>query len=367
MDVFLRIAAFGMFLAGLPVVAQTALTQVGVTDGAEFRVDIPANWNHSLVVYYHGYALVPTHFGKGQASGATKPFLDRGYAVIQSGFSVYGWALPQAYVETEALRKSFVKQHGQPRETYVSGQSMGGALTMMTLERDPEPYNGALNLCGAVLPTNEWAQRRFALAAAFQYYFPGILPNLAPAPVNFVESDALKAKLLAALKADPAKAAIMQRLTALYRDQDVAHLMQYVVYQVSDFSRKGGGNPVDNANWIYTGTGTAEEDYRLNDGVKRYNADPKARAWMIRNYTATGRLKKPMLAVHTVYDTLIPANSLAEYSERVSEAGSTNYFTQQYVDHIGHCAFTSDEIGRAFDELVGWVHGAPQPKGGKLP
>ena len=74
-----------------------------------------------------------------------------------------------------------------------------------------------------------------------------------------------------------------------------------------------------------------------------------------------------MLAIHTVYDTLIPATSLAEYSQRVSETGSVDFFTQQYVDHVGHCAVTNDEIGRAFDELVGWVHGGPKPKGGKLP
>ncbi len=368
MDVFLRIAVFGLLLAGVPAVAQTATTEVGTAGGAEFRIDIPANWNHSLVVFYHGYALEATHFHKdGGPAGAVQPFLNRGYAVVQSGFSTWGWAIPQALAETEALRKQFVKEHGAPRETYVSGQSMGGALTMMTIESNPAPYNGALNMCGAVLPTNEWAQRRFALVAAFEYYFPGLLPDLAPAPVNFEESDALKAKLLAALKGDPAKAAIMQKLSALYRDEDVAHLMQYVIYQISDFSRKGGGDPVDNANWIYTGTGSAEEDFRLNDGVKRYHADPKARKWMIDNYTATGRLKKPMLAIHTVYDTLIPATSLAEYSERVSETGSVDLFTQQYVDHVGHCAFTNDEIGRAFDELVGWVHGGPKPKGGKLP
>ena len=61
-DVSLRIAAFGLLLASLPAFAQTATTEVGVTSGADYRVDMPANWNHSLVVYYHGYALGPTHF-----------------------------------------------------------------------------------------------------------------------------------------------------------------------------------------------------------------------------------------------------------------------------------------------------------------
>ena len=31
-------------------------TEVGVLGGAAYRIDIPSDWNGSLVVYYHGYA-----------------------------------------------------------------------------------------------------------------------------------------------------------------------------------------------------------------------------------------------------------------------------------------------------------------------
>ncbi len=353
-------------LAGGVAFAQGTV-ETGTMDGAEYRMDVPAGWNHSLIVYYHGYAETPTHFSKTAGPGAGAPFLKRGYAVVQSGYSTTGWAIVQAYAETEKLRKMFVMARGPVRETYVTGYSMGGELTMMTMERNPEPYVGALDLCGAIVPANEWAQRRFALRAAFDFYFPGALPGIAPAPVDYVETPAVGKAVLDALRAKPEDAEKMRRLTGLYQDEDVAHLMQYVTYQASDFARKAGGSVVDTMNWIYTGTGSAEEDYRLNDGVKRYAAEAGARRWIVENYSGTGRLKKPMLAVHTVYDPLIPAGSLAMYAERVAEAGDSDRFVQQFVDHAGHCAISEEEVGRAFDELVGWVHGGVRPIGGKLP
>ena len=363
-----KLVALGLMIAsGTSAFAQAGSVEVGELDGVPYRVDIPDNWNHSLVVFYHGYSLVPDKFNKADGPGAVIAFTQRGYATVRSAYSTTGWALAEGFADTEKLRKDFAKKHGEPKETFVAGHSMGGALTMMTMERNPGPYTGALDLCGAVVPANEWAQRRFALLAAFEFYFPGLLPDMVPAPVNYVESPEVGKKLLDALKADPADAEKMRHLTSLYRDEDVAHLMQYIVFQISDFSHKAGGNVVDTANFILTGSGSAEEDFRLNDGVKRYSPDPAARKWMIANYSGTGKLAKPMLALHTVYDTLIPATSIAAYAERVTEAGSADHFVQQYVDHIGHCAFTPDEVGRAFDELVGWTHGGPRPAGGKLP
>ena len=360
-------AGVGFVLAAVPAFGQMPVVETGVLGGADYRIDIPTNWNHSLVVYYHGYAEKPTHLGKGPLGATQAVFVGRGYAVIQSGFSTTGWALPVAYADTEALRLKFVADHGMPRQTFVTGESMGGALTMMTMEKRPDVYTGALDLCGAIVPANEWSQRRFALRAAFDFYFPGVLPPISPAPDNFVETPEMEKAALDAMAGKPDDAKRMERLTGLYRDKDIAHLMVYVTYQASDFYRKAGGSVVDTQNWIYTGTGSVEEDFRLNDGVKRYVGDAKARAWMVANYSGTGRLKKPMLAVHTVYDTLIPPGSLAMYAERVAEAGDADRFVQQFVDEVGHCAFKPDEIGRAFDELTNWVQSGVKPVGGKLP
>ena len=74
-------------------------------------------------------------------------FAEAGYALIQSGYSRGGGALEQGIPETEALRRYLIDHYGKPSETYVVGHSMGGALTVMTIEQSPDNYVGALDLC----------------------------------------------------------------------------------------------------------------------------------------------------------------------------------------------------------------------------
>ena len=357
--------------ASKPEVLRTpgGLTEVGLLDGAAYRIDVPANWNHSLVVYYHGYAEQPLGFHIAERlNSQVLPLFERHYAIVQSGYSQPGWALQQAYPETETLRRYFTKAYQQPRETYVAGGSMGGALVMVTLELNPKPYIGGLDICGAVGPSYEPFQRRFAWRAAFDFYFPGVLPTLVPSPPNFEESAALREKVFAAVHANPAGAAAMRGLTDLHTDNEVAREMVYFTYVITDMQRRAGGNPFDNRNYIYTTTNptTSATDYALNDGVRRYTADPKAREYLVHHYTPSGRLTRPMLALHTVYDPLIPATTLALYSHQVEMAGFGDNLVQQYVHRDGHCTFSSEEVGRAFDELVQWTHGAPRPTPGLL-
>src|SRR5579875_1118281 len=120
-----------------PQVVQSAsgATEVGVLDGAEYRIDVPTDWNGSLVVWYHGYAEHGTTFHIADRLPPDRQlFLDRRYAVAESAYSEGGWALQQAYPETEALRHYFDRKYGHPKETFAAGVSMGGALVMITLE-----------------------------------------------------------------------------------------------------------------------------------------------------------------------------------------------------------------------------------------
>jgi pimeloyl-ACP methyl ester carboxylesterase len=356
---------------GTPAVlkTQTGTTEVGLLEGAAYRIDIPADWNHSLIIYYHGYAESVAEFHVADRLEQSLPLFQRHYAIAQSGYSQPGWALAQAYPETEQLRRYFLRAYGQPRETFVIGRSMGGALAMITMELNPKPYVGALNLCGAVGPSYEPFQRRFAWRAAFDYYFPGIFPPLVPSPSNFEENSAIREKALSALRSNPAAAAELRGLTSLHTDSEVAREMVYFTYVISDMQRRSGGNPFDNRNYIYTGTNpiSSASDYALNDGVRRYAAEPKARDYLTRHYTPNGHLGRPMLALHTIYDPLIPATTLSLYAHQVEMAGASQNLVQQYVHRDGHCTFSPEEIGRAFDELVQWTHGGPRPTPGLLP
>ncbi len=361
---------------GTPAVLKIAGATIesGTLDNAVYRIDIPANWNHSLVVFYHGYAETPFSFHPPHPlTDQSRPMLERGYAVIESGYSTTGWALDQALAETESLRKYFVRKYGQPRETFAVGGSMGGLLTDITLERNPKPYIGGLDLCGSVGPTYEAFTRRFAARAAFDSYFPGLLPPLVPLqsagyPAPAPETDATRRKIADALHDHPAAALAMRNLMALHNDEDVIHMISYISFVVADMQHKAGGNPFDNRNYLYTGTNPniTSEDNKLNDSVRRYAADPAARRYLIDHYTPNGRLTHPMLALHTTYDPLIPGTTLALYGHIVEQAGFGQNYIQQYVHRDGHCTMSAEEVGIAFDELAAWVHGGKIPSPGLL-
>jgi pimeloyl-ACP methyl ester carboxylesterase len=346
------------------------ITEVGTLSGADYRIDIPNGWNHMLVVYYHGYAQQPvtSHIAE-RLPARLEPLLERHYAVAQSAYSQVGWALPQAYPETEALRQYFVKRFGSPRETYVAGASMGGALVMVTLELNPKPYIGGLDLCGSVGSTSASFDRRFAIRAAFDYYFPGVMPPLLHVPSDFEANHAERERIATALRENPESAAAMRSLMGLHTDAELASDIAYFTYVIGDMQHRSGGNPFDNRNTIYSGTSATSSagDYELNDKVRRYAAEPSARAYLSRHYTPTGRLAKPMLAIHTIYDPVVPVSQLAVYSRQVQAAGFGLNLVQQYVHRDGHCNVRPDEVGQAFDELVDWTHGRGRPAAGLLP
>jgi len=363
----------------------TGLTEVGTLDQVPYRIDIPAHWNHALVVYFHGYSEAPyTYRITSPLNDQVAPMFDRGYAILESGYSQPGWALAEAYPETEALRLYFLKRYAEPAlgksakqlakrpqsiETIVAGGSMGGALVAAVLELNPRPYVGGLNLCGSVGPTDLAFQRRFAWRAAFDVYFPGLLPPIDPVPPGFEETRALHHKVEDALKANPAAATALRNLTWLHTDREVAENMVYFTYVIADIQRRSGGNPFDNRDFLYSGTdpNSTVGDNFLNDNVHRYTGDPHAREYLFRHYTPSGRLQRPMLMLQTSYDPRIPTRTFEVYKEQVALAGEASNLVQQYVHHDGHCAFTEEEVGRAFDELMAWVHEDHRPVSGLLP
>jgi pimeloyl-ACP methyl ester carboxylesterase len=343
-----------------------AKTEFGTLQGAQFRIDLPENWNHGLVVYYHGYRTE----NHGRIFDQTKPldetlavFTKAGFAVIQSGYSRGGMALEQAIPETDALRKYFVEHYGNPSVAYVAGHSMGGDLVIMTMEQAPGLYAGALDLCGAVTDTLSRIGRRFDLRVLYDYYFPNILPDPAHIPASYESSDDLQKKVAASLETNPAAAAVLRAFMGLHNDKDLASLLLFATWVLKDLEERAGGNPFDNRNTIYAGM---TDDNAVNEHVKRYPADPGALNYIQRYYTPTGHLTKPVLAIHTTYDPLVPPSVPSTYAQLTRMAGNGDLFVLQYVEHDGHCNITPEEVDKAFAELREWKEKGTAPQPGHL-
>lgn len=72
-----------------------------------------------------------------------------------------------------------------------------------------------------------------------------------------------------------------------------------------------------------------------------------------------------MLALHPS-TTRLSRRRRSLYASEVVHAGFADNLVQQYVHREGHCAFSPDEVGRAFDELVVWAHTGKPPQAGLL-
>lgn len=355
--------AFALAWSALSAFAAEPKLELGEINGAKFRIDLPESWNGGLVMYCHGYNPKPVVFND-KPNPLLQVFLDQGYAVAQSGYAAGGWAIQEAVVDTENLRRYFVKKYGPVKETYVTGHSMGGFLTMTLMETNPTVYDAGLPLCGPLAPPTWFMSRgAFDSLVLFEHFFPGLLPSPAKTPADYAVTKELTATVQKALDANPAKAEILRRQNNIKSNQDLAGVITFVTYVMKDLQERAGGNPFDNRNVIYTNTG---DDNAVNLAIKRYAADPKAVEYLRTHYTPTGRITRPMLAIHTSYDPLVPAWIPNMYQTVVDSAGTNQLFVQQYVRRDGHCTMSPAEIAKGFSRLREWKSSGVRPQAGDV-
>jgi pimeloyl-ACP methyl ester carboxylesterase len=357
-----RVAAVLCFTACFAFAATK--TELGEINGAPFRIDVPDQWNGGLVLYCHGYAEAPVQYDRSAPSDIEQVFLDAGFAVAQSGYSATGWAIAEAVPDTQELARYFADKYRKPAQTYITGHSMGGFLTTLFVERFPSQFAGGLPLCGPLEPTLKLLKRVFDGQVVLQYFLPGALPPPLEVPASYADTKELKAELARKIEANPRARAALLRFSQLATVEDLAADLVFNDFIMRDIVARAGGNPFDNRSTIYVNTG---DDNAVNAGVKRYAADPRAADYLRNYYTFTGHLARPLLAVHTTYDPIVPPDIPSGYATLAGLAGSADLFVQQYVNHDGHCAITADETAAAFRELRDWVDHGRVPQGGPVP
>lgn len=339
-------------------------TEISEINGARFRIDVPEHWNRTLIVYCHPYSMTPAKFSPAEAlEPELQVLVDANYALIQSGYAATGWAVQNAAVDIESLRRYFLNKYGAVSHTYIMGPSMGGFLTMMLLETSPTVYDGGLSMCASLVSSLQLFTYWFDAEVLFSTYFPGHLPSPAKVPHDFKPSQEKDAELERALEAKPVEAEKLRRFLVMRTNRDLASTIDFICYVMKDFQEKAGGNPFDNRNTVYAITGS---DLELNQSVSRYSADSSAVEYLRAYYTPSGRLVRPLLHLHTSYDPLVPAANPNSYTIRASLAGNASLYVQQYVKEEGHCEFSPAETLEGIRELTAWSENGDRPNPGFL-
>ncbi len=350
--------------------AQKAV-DLGTLKGGEYQVHIPANWNKKLVMYAHGYQFMgtPPNSANAQLAQRLKPFLDRGFAIAASDYPIQGFALPEGVDATEELRQAFIKKMGQPDSTFMVGHSMGGGITLATLENFGQNYHGGLPLCPLSSRPYLQCRKEFDMYATFNGLFPGIVPTLKEifdpsSSIQFVSFAQAGPRMGAIKQAILAKDSVLAIAFAKRFDLKIADLPAALFFNqnvLRDLAIKFNGNPFDNSQTVYTGF---PDNLVVNKKAERLTAtqDPQR---LFARYDRTGKIDKPVVLMHTIYDQLIPVSyGVTNFENMIHAQGRSQYFTVKYTNGQAHCQFTEQQTGEAFDALRHWVKTGVKPSFG---
>ncbi|WP_020667488.1 alpha/beta hydrolase family protein [Amycolatopsis nigrescens] len=392
---------YGRVLAGASVAmlalvteAPAAVSEVAATSGhyegrlasgATWVMDVPANWNGTVLLFSHGYrpSGAPNPAQDAPTGETAAAALDRGYALIGSSYATTGWAVEQAVPDQLSTLDEFTARFGKAERTFAWGQSYGGLVTTTIAERHPGRIDGSVSMCGLVHGgVANWNSTLDAAYAAKTLLAPGAEVALTGFPDQAAATEAAatmtgavgtaqttpqgraRIALTAALHNIPGYNDPSQTDWAEQERNQYQALSQFFTVAMNwrqEAESRAGGNMswntgVDYRRMLARSPYSAEVEalYRaaglsLRDDLAalangpRISADPAAVGYLTRNVAFTGALTKPQLDLHTTGDALVPVQVLRAHRDAVTKAGSAGLLRQSTVERAGHCAFTTGE------------------------
>jgi hypothetical protein len=406
----LKKIAFGLsLLLFLSVQFANAARQVGPIDvsgeidGAPYRIVVPANWNGTLLVYGHGYRDKADHPGEVDnrnpdvaPSAALVPvLLAQGYALSGSAYKDNGWAVEEGVQDLKNLVTHFRGTVGQPDRTILWAFSMGTVVGFKSMEQFGGIYDGALCGCavGAGASRSFDAAGDLALAYDTLFGMPSAWGTFGDVRDDIDFETEVQPKLISEVT-NPANFPKFEfiRLVVgtpgrgivppagfypgwLFTD------MFFSMEARSELERRARGPIVQNLNRDYNLT-PAEKTYLMSFGIpsavidgwllqmngQRYvDAPAYSRNYVEHNADYSGKIKNPVLTMHTIVDPLVTVSNEYEYAETVNNAGRGRLLFQTYTNGNGHCNFTGPQLITAVNAINTWVKDGTKPTAATFP
>lgn len=365
----------------------------GIQGPASYAIEVPDNWNGTLIMYAHGYA------GQGEDLKVSLPplrdyWISQGYAWAASSYSANYYDVRAGIEDTNALALAFdeLTGKGQPKKFLIMGVSMGGhiagaaveAETLQTVQ-NKVTYAASMPVCGVMDPAYEfqWLGDYNLAAAQLAGYgartypqadFQKLLPDIKAALFTSTQGQVWQENTAQGTRLRE----LAKQLTGGERPAfDLGFRLGG--YQDAVFSTGGSdgtlngiltrniyGNQGVTYRWTTDATpSTAEAAF--NAALLRVSADPNANPerrdglrWLPR---ISGQISVPVLTLHTTGDFYVPFKHQQNYLRAVQAAGKTNLLVQRAIRAAGHCEFTGPELVEGFNDLVAWEKGGPKPAG----
>lgn len=379
-------------------------------DGAAYRVEVPPNWNGTLVMFAHGFR------GNGTVVWVDDPqlrqyFVDNGFAWAASSYALNGYDPGDGVVDTHDLLQAFPAITGlRTRQVIMSGVSMGGEITTAEIEAYKGDFAGAMPYCGVLAGNSLFdfflgANVTAAALTGTTISYPATLAAgqaYAPAYQSSVQSE------LPALGITPNPATGGQTFTTSLTKTGT--LWADTVEQLSGGTRAGfasaigywdsfGFAPLTKIPFLfglYPGTsggtigfangsvaGNQRTFYTFSDNplVNLRQEIALNRAVLRVPVTATSSADAlspaelpvihgdpgiPVLSVHGTGDLFVPFSMDQRYDAMMVAHGQGRLFVGRAIREVTHCGYTASELTSAFAALVSWIHTGKRPAGDNI-
>jgi len=357
----------------------------GQTDSTAFyTIAVPDGWQASdgLVIWNHGYE------GYMQKEPEPNPslgpletqVLEQGFALAASSFNQTGWAVFNSHIDNQQLYEKFVELYQTPEKIYIQGASMGGIVSLRDLEANLlPPIDGSLLMCGAVggaenwynafdlrmvyeavcdpvsggsLPSKKWYEEPSLLSGELKFLDSlsqcvGIFPDqlISPSIADVIRGDEQKERLEKILN--------LSKISKEFLLIDLGYSVFEMPRLINDPKKLNGLRPFDN-----TGVDYGDEDINLR--IQRSAALPSSRTAFLNNYTPKGEVgSTKIVSIHTSGDDLVKVGNQLTLSQLLPTTSITTAVVVE--DKPSHCKFTDSEVIAAWNKLLSWTGGEPQP------
>jgi hypothetical protein len=362
----------------------------GVVGGAGFRAEVPDAWNGRLVVWAHGFR------GSGlELTVDNHPLrqllIPLGFAWASSSYSRNDYDVSSGVQSTRAMVSHLEELVGEPELVYLTGASMGGHVTAVSIEQFANVYDAALPICGVLgdyelfdyfLDFNSAAQQIGTGASVFPVdpviytllTVPTIKANLEAVPGGWpiiLNAAGEDLKSLTALRSGGFRPNFDEAWFFWNTFPDFAtgpgNFLFDLAFGDGTLPRTPGVG-VDNAETVYqfdANPALTPDEQALNDEIVRVEADPNGRTeeGLSQVPIIDGDISIPVLSLHNLGDLFVPFHNEIEYANRVESHGKSDLLVQRAIRGVGHCDFSPEEFSTAFLDLVAWRESGVKPGG----
>ena len=380
-------------------------------DGAAYRIEVPPDWNGTLVMFAHGFR------GTGNTVWVDDPqlrqyFVDHGFAWAASSYALNGYDPGDGVVDTHDLLQAFPAVTGgmHAKQVIMSGLSMGGEITVAEIEAYKGQFAGAMPYCGVLAgndlfdyylganvtaaaltgttisyPTTLAAGQAYAPAyqAAVQSELPalGITPNPATGGQTFTTDLTSTGSLWADTVEQLSGGTRPGFQSALdYWDGFGFAPLTHIPFLFGLYPGLSGGtlgfangSVAGNEHTFYTFSDNPFsmllQELTLNSEVLRTpvtatsSADPLSSAELP---IIQGDPGIPVLSIHGIGDLFVPLSMDQRYDELMVAHGQGDLFVDRAIREVTHCGYTTNELAAGFSALVSWINTGAHPAGDNI-